>query len=392
MLRILGNKKISFFALGIFLIPFFSHAAYLSGGTFRVHNPQVNPIIGTYTGGGITAFSGGRPISGISSGGIFQLQQGTPYNNGETTPNGGGGSSGGSIILKITSTNTTSVTTTTATILFVSNRSAYSRLSYAPSGGTYTTLPLTTTLATTHAVTLTGLTPCTIYNYIPYVEEGVQNDDAGPFSFMTPCTPIVPTPTPTPTPTPGGTPTPTPIPGTGTVIEFEDGETVEIFYAIEVTVPEAYKTLTSTTFIPEFTLYDLSNDDSLEKVTVIYQIIDKRTGEVVYETSDVRNLRRELTYTKSFTLPGDLDPADYEIVATLVYTGGEAHASDNFRVIATEAGLMCLVGGVSYYWWLIVFLVILIVDTLITFGKRIHSKASLESLLKYSKKRYNIKR
>lgn len=390
MSRFFASKIFSFLALGIFFIPFFSHAAYLSGGTYRVHNPQVNPIIGTYSGGGVTTFSGGRPISGISSGGIYQNQQGTPYNNTDTTTNGGGGSSGGSITLKITSTNTTSVTTTTATILFISNRAAYSNISYAPSGGSYATLPLTTFLASTHAVTLTGLTPCTVYTYIPYVEEGVQSDDAGPYSFMTQCIPVPPTPV--PPKTPSGTPVPTPTPGTGTVIEFEDGETVEIFYAIEVTVPEAYKTLTSTTFIPEFTLYDLSNDTSLEKVTVVYQIIDKRTGDIVLETSDVRLLRQELTYTKSFTLPGDLDPSDYEIIATLLYTGGEAHASDDFRVITTAGGLMCTVGGVSYWWWLILFLIIVLIDTVITFGKEIHSKASLESLLKATKKRYNKRR
>ena len=379
------------FLIGVFLLPVFVRAAFLSGATFRVHNPQVNPIIGTYSGGGVTTFSGGRPISGISSGGIFQNQQGTPYNNlSTTTPDTGGGSSGGSIILRITSTNTTSVTTTTATILLLSNRAAYSNLSYAPSGGSYTTLPLTTTLASTHAVTLTGLTPCTVYSYIPYVEEGVQSDDAGPYSFMTLCIPVPLTPVP-PT-TPGGTPTPTPTPGTGTVIEFEDGETVEIFYAIEVTVPEAYKTLTTTTFVPEFTLYDLSSDTTLERVTVLYKIVDKKTGEVVFETSDVRLLRQELGYTKSFTLPGDLDPTDYEIVATLVYAGGEAHASDSFRIVMSATGPMCAVGGVSYWWWLILLLVAVLIDTIITFGKRIHSKASLESLLKYSKKRYNIKR
>jgi len=386
------QKKVIIFFLGtVVLLPSFSNAAFLSGGTYRVHNPQVNPIIGTYSGGGITTFSGGRPISGISSGGGIQNQQGTPYNNLSVTPDTGGGSTGGSIILRITSTNTTSVTTTTATILFISNRAAYSNLSYAPSGGSYTTLPLTTTLATTHAVTLTGLTPCTVYSYIPYVEEGVQSDDAGPYSFMTLCIPVPPTPV--PPITPGGTPTPTPTPGTGTVIEFEDGESVEIFYAIEVTVPEIYKTLTTTVFVPEFTLYDLTSNDTLEKVTVMYQIINKETGEVILETSDVRNLRRELTYTKAFTLPGDLDPTDYEIVATLLYTGGSANSSDTFRVVLGGiAGGMCLVGGVTYWWWIILLLIVVLIDTIITFGKRIHSKASLESLLKYSKKRYNIRR
>ncbi len=89
-----------------------------------------------------------------------------------TTPGGGP---------SISNVQVTNLTSTSATVTFSTGTAVFAGISYAPSGGTWSTI--NEAYAVNHSVALTGLTPGTQYSYVPWYSGGSGQPS---YTFTTP--------------------------------------------------------------------------------------------------------------------------------------------------------------------------------------------------------------
>jgi len=145
----------------------------------------------------------------------FGYGYGYGYGYGTLCPVGGGGGAGAPAVADTTPPSFTpgcnglglvsSVGSSSATICFSTDELTRSNLEYGASPGTI--IPISTTLTTTHSITLTDLVPDTTYHFRIILTDAAGNvttSDESTFDTLeaTPTPAVTPTPTLTPTPTP----------------------------------------------------------------------------------------------------------------------------------------------------------------------------------------------
>jgi len=350
---ITGNKKLLPILLIFFLIPQFAKADYISGGIYRVHNSQLNPVGGIYSGGGLyNTQVGSAPISGVSSGGDYIVQQGTPYNFENVTDQSFFGQTSSPSISGI---QTVELTCNKATIIFLTNTPAYYSFSYFANGQVYS-VPFSENLDTTHAITLSSLSPNTEYFYSIYVKDEIGRvGDESNIYFVTPSCEVA-----TDNPSTQNNTNVTEE-GSGSAVYFDESEKTELFFSIDVNVLPSYKNINKgESLVARIVLTDLTNNKKRDNVNVIYKVINKDTREIVASFEEVKNLGLKSVYIKEFNFPKVIAEGDYDIVGIIEYDRGFAQASDDFSVI--EKKLFCSLNEHFMPWWWIFALLILLID------------------------------